>query len=334
MSGDSLIKVKNLKKYFPVSKGFLSSVFSKKQLNVHAVDDISFEIGKSETLGLAGESGSGKTTTGRLVIRLIDPTSGSVFVQGKDVMALKGTELKSMRRNFQIIFQDPYESLNPGMTIFDTIEEPLAIHGVGSSPSERQAMVKEALELAQLVPAEQFLYRYPHELSGGQRQRVCIARALVLRPEFLVADEPVSSLDVSIRAQILNLLKELQARLGVGYLYISHDLGSVRYVSQKVAVMYLGKIVEFAESNEFFENSLHPYTKALVAAVPVPDPSTRKVRVALAGEIPSPINPPPGCRFHPRCPQVMNICKEKEPALKDLGKGHLVACFLYHSETK
>lgn len=334
MTSDNLIEVTNLKKYFPVSTGFLSSVFSRKQEYVHAVDDISFQIGKSQTLGLAGESGSGKTTTGRLLVRLIEPTSGSVYIRGKDVMALKGSELKSMRRSFQIIFQDPYESLNPGMTIYDAVEEPLAIHGIGSSPVDRQARVKEALELAQLVPPDQFFYRYPHELSGGQRQRVCVARALVLKPEFLVADEPVSSLDVSIRAQILNLLKELQDRIGVSYLYISHDLGSVRYVSQKVAVMYLGKIVESAESNEFFENSLHPYTKALIAAVPIPDPSTRRERVALGGEIPSPINPPLGCRFHPRCPHVMAICKEKEPDLRDVGKGHYVACFLYHSFTK
>jgi len=334
MTGDNLIEVTNLKKYFSASTGFLPSVFSRKQRYVHAVDDISFRIGESETLGLAGESGSGKTTTGRLLVRLIEPTSGSVCIRGKDVMALRGSELKSMRRSFQIIFQDPYESLNPGMTIYDTVEETPAIHGIGSSAAERQEMVRKALELAQLVPAEQFFYRYPHELSGGQRQRVCVARALVLNPEFLVADEPVSSLDVSIRAQILNLLKELQDRIGVSYLYISHDLGSVRYVSQKVAVMYLGKIVEFAESNEFFEDSLHPYTKALIAAVPIADPSTRKERVALAGEIPSPINPPSGCRFHPRCPQVMAICKEKEPDLKDVGKDHCVACFLYHSFSK
>lgn len=334
MADDSLIEARKLKKYFPVSMGYLSSLFSKKRQYVRAVDDVSFMIGKTETLGLAGESGSGKTTTGRLLVRLIEPTEGAVYIRGKDLMTLKGDELKSMRRNFQIIFQDPYESLNPGMTIYDAVEEPLAIHGIGSSPSDRQTMVKEALELSQLVPPEEFLYRYPHELSGGQRQRVCIARALVLKPEFLVADEPVSSLDVSTRAQILNLLKDLQTRLGVSYLYISHDLGSVRYVSQKVAVMYLGKIVESAEADEFFENSLHPYTNALIAAVPVADPSTRIERIALAGEIPSPTNPPPGCRFHPRCPRATRICKEKEPELKDAGSGHLVACFLYHSFAK
>jgi len=334
LADDSLIEARKLKKYFPVSTAYLSSLFSKKRQYVRAVDDVSFMIGKTETLGLAGESGSGKTTTGRLLVRLIEPTEGAVYIRGKDLMTLKGNELKSMRRNFQIIFQDPYESLNPGMTIYDAVEEPLAIHGVGSSLSDRQTMVKEALELSQLVPPEEFLYRYPHELSGGQRQRVCIARALVLKPEFLVADEPVSSLDVSTRAQILNLLTDLQTRLGVSYLYISHDLGSVRYVSQKVAVMYLGKIVESAEANEFFENPLHPYTNALIAAAPVADPSTRIERIALGGEIPSPTNPPPGCRFHPRCPRATRICKEKEPELKDAGSGHLVACFLYHSFAK
>ena len=334
MPDDSLIEARKLRKYFPVSTGHISSLFSKKRQYVRAVDDVSFIIGKTETLGLAGESGSGKTTTGRLLVRLIEPTEGAVYIRGKDLMTLKGNELKSMRRSFQIIFQDPYESLNPGMTIYDAVEEPLAIHGVGSSPSDRQALVKEALELSQLVPSEEFFYRYPHELSGGQRQRVCIARALVLKPEFIVTDEPVSSLDVSTRAQILNLLKDLQAHLGVSYLYISHDLGSVRYVSHRVAVMYLGKIVESAESNEFFENPLHPYTNALMAAVPIPDSSTRRERIALAGEIPSPTNPPTGCRFHPRCPRAMRICKEKEPDLKDAGSGHLVACFLYHSFAK
>jgi len=328
MSGAALVEAIDLRKLFPVSKGFFSTIFGGKELYVHAVDGISFRIDKGETLGLAGESGSGKTTTGRLVLGLIPATSGKVLIEGSDVLSLRGDDLKKMRREMQIIFQDPYESLNPGMTVFDTVAEPLIIHKITESPRDKENMVREALSLAELEPPDEFFYRYPHELSGGQRQRVCIARALALSPKFIVADEPVSSLDVSIRAQILNLLRGLQKKLGISYLYISHDLGSVRYVSQKVAVMYLGKIAEYSEASGFFDSPLHPYTKALIAAVPVPDPTTRKVRTALPGEIPSAVSPPSGCRFHPRCPMMIPICKEEDPRLIEIRKDHYVACHL------
>lgn len=329
MKRKPIVEAVHLRKLFPVTKSFFVTLFGGEQRFVHAVDDIGFRIQESETLGLAGESGSGKTTTGRLVLRLIEPTSGEVLVRDRNIFSLNGDEMKKLRREMQIIFQDPYESLNPSMNVFNTVAEPLAIHGVGKSTLEREHLVAEALDFAELTPPEKFFYRYPHELSGGQRQRVCISRALVLKPKFIVADEPVASLDVSIRAQILNLLKHLQHKLGISYLYISHDLGSVRYISQKVAIMYLGKIVEYAEANEFFEHPLHPYSKALMAAVPVPDPTTKKLRLTVPGEIPSSVHPPPGCRFHTRCPKSMDACREKEPELVDGGRGHIVACHLY-----
>jgi len=324
-----LIEVENLKKYFPLRIGFFKSLISKTQLFVRAVDGISFKIGKGEIFGLAGESGSGKTTTGRLLLKLIEPTSGKILYKGKDITALKEKEFKSYRRKMQIIFQDPYESLNPRMIVKSILEEPLIIQGVLSDLEER---VYKVLEDVQLVPPEEFLFRYPHELSGGQRQRVAVARALVLSPEFIVADEPVSMLDVSIRAEILSLLLELQRKYSVSFLYITHDLALSRVICDKLAIMYLGKIFEMGDMEEIVEEPLHPYTKALLAAVPVPDPSSKRIEVSIKGEIPSPINPPPGCRFHTRCPSYIgDICRSKEPPLVDVGNGRLVACHLFSS---
>ena len=329
MADKCLIEVENLKKYFPLRIGFFKSLISKTQLFVRAVDGISFKIGKGEIFGLAGESGSGKTTTGRLLLKLIEPTSGKILYKGKDITALKEKEFKSYRRKMQIIFQDPYESLNPRMIVKSILEEPLIIQGVLSDLEER---VYKVLEDVQLVPPEEFLFRYPHELSGGQRQRVAVARALVLSPEFIVADEPVSMLDVSIRAEILSLLLELQRKYSVSFLYITHDLALSRVICDKLAIMYLGKIFEMGDMEEIVEEPLHPYTKALLAAVPVPDPSSKRIEVSIKGEIPSPINPPPGCRFHTRCPSYIgDICRSKEPPLVDVGNGRLVACHLFSS---
>jgi peptide/nickel transport system ATP-binding protein len=302
---------------------------STKQLFVRAVDGISFDVKKGEIFGLAGESGSGKTTTGRMVVKLISPTSGKIQFHQKDIGKLSDREFKPYRKKIQIIFQDPYESLNPKMTIQDTISEPLRVMGE-KDEAKILGVVNKALEDVELSPPDEFVLRYPHELSGGQRQRVATARTLTLQPEFIVADEPVSMLDVSIRAEILNLMLDLVKKYKVSFLYITHDIALSRHICDRLAVMYLGKIMEKGPVDELVLEPLHPYTKALIAAIPVPDPESRRTEVVVKGEIPSPINPPSGCRFHTRCPAYIgDICRTSEPPLIDVGKDHYVACHLY-----
>jgi len=325
MADEVFIEVKHLVKYFPV---YSAGILTKKEVGqVHAVDDISFDIRRSEVFAIVGESGCGKTTTARLILNLIEPTSGQVIVDGEDAIgkfnsADKAEKLK-FRRKMQMIFQNPYGSLDPRMTVCDIISEPLVIHNL----LDKKSQCNRVYELLKLVGLEEYhAERYPHEFSGGQRQRICIARALAVQPEFIIADEPVSSLDVSIRAQILNLLADLQKTIGLSFLYISHDLSSVRQISQRVAVMYLGEIVELADTNELFDNPLHPYTQALIQAVPIPDPKVKNINARLKGEVPSPINPPSGCRFHPRCPKATAECKEQKPPLIEIEGKHWVAC--------
>jgi len=326
---EDVLKVENLKKWFPVRMGFWETLVSRRQLFVRAVDGVSFEVKKAEIFGLAGESGSGKTTTGRLVLKLVDPTGGRIFFQGRDLSTLSEKGMKPIRRKMQIVFQDPYESLNPRMTIADIMAEPLRIQKVGSE-EEIEKRVHQALENVQLVPPEEFLFRFPHELSGGQRQRVATGRALVLDPVFIVADEPVSMLDVSIRAEVLNLMVDLVRKFSVSFLYITHDLALARHICDRIAVMYLGKIMEKGTAEQVILEPLHPYTRALISAVPVPDPESARAEVVIKGEIPSPINPPSGCRFHTRCPEYIGeICRTKEPQLVDVGNGHMVACHLH-----
>jgi oligopeptide transport system ATP-binding protein len=321
----SFIQVRNLVKYFPI---YSRGVLTKKQVGqVHAVDDISFNINKRETFALVGESGCGKTTTARLILNLIEPTSGEVFIDGENMYekfksADKEGKLK-LRRKMQMIFQNPYGSLDPRMTISDIVSEPFVIH----KHVAKEKRTERVYELLNLVGLEEYhAERYPHEFSGGQRQRICIARALAVEPEFIVADEPVSSLDVSIRAQILNLLGDLQKMMGLSFLYISHDLSSVRQISQRVGVMYLGEIVELADTDELFDNPLHPYTQALIEAVPIPDPKVKNIKARLLGEVPSAITPPSGCRFNPRCPLAKASCIERRPELTEVRKGHFLAC--------
>ncbi|MCO6041195.1 ABC transporter ATP-binding protein [Thermococcus alcaliphilus] len=320
---EKVLEVKHLKKYFPVKGLFFTKGYVK------AVDDISFEIYKGETFGLVGESGCGKTTTGRTILRLIEPTSGEIIFKGKNVMELKGDELKQFRREAQIMFQDPYSSLNPRQTVFEIIMEPVRFHGIHVDDPED--FVIKLLESVGLN--EMHLYRYPHEFSGGQRQRIALARLLALRPEFIVLDEPTSALDVSVQANILNTLKDLQQEFGFTYLFISHDLGVVKYMSHRMGVMYLGKLVEVGPAERIFENPLHPYTQFLLSAIPVPDPELARElkakRQKITGEPPSPINPPSGCRFHPRCPYAKEICKKEEPPLVEVEQDHYVACWLY-----
>lgn len=323
-----LVRVEDLRKWFPVRLGFFESIVSRKSLFVRAVDGISFEVRKGEIFGLAGESGSGKTTTGRLVLKLVEPTGGKIFYRKVDVTKLSEREFKPYRQKLQIIFQDPYESLNPRMTIFDIIAEPMNIQGFHGKEVEDK--VYKVLEDVQLIPPEEFIHRFPHELSGGQRQRVGVARALVLQPEFIVADEPVSMLDVSIRAEVLNLMVELMEKYNISFLYITHDLALSKHICHRLAVMYLGKIVEIGDTEKIIDKALHPYTKSLIAAVPVPDPTSRRSETVIKGEIPSPINPPSGCRFHTRCPSYIgDICRLKEPQLVEVEKDHKVACHLY-----
>jgi peptide/nickel transport system ATP-binding protein len=330
---EELLKAENLKKYFPVKLGFFKSVVSRRQLFVKAVDNVNFNIYRREILGVAGESGSGKTTTGRLVLRLVEPTEGKVFFKGKNIMEVPEKHIKDLRRQMQMIFQDPYESLNPRFTVYDIIAEPLKIHKICKDESEIKSKVLSSLEEVKITPPEQYLLRYPHELSGGQRQRVALARSLILEPEFIVADEPVSMLDVSIRAEVLNLMFELIQKHNVSFLYITHDLALARHICNRICIMYLGKMVEMADAEQLVYEPLHPYTRALIVAVPVPDPTARRSEVVIKGEIPSPINPPSGCRFHTRCPSYIgDICRLKEPELKDTGKGHFVACHLYNGQ--
>ncbi|MCD6445143.1 ABC transporter ATP-binding protein [Candidatus Bathyarchaeota archaeon] len=296
---------------------------------IKAVDGVSFSIKQGEIFCLAGESGCGKTTTGRLILRLEEPTAGKISFKGKDITSLDERELIEFRRKAQIIFQDPYESLNPHMRVIDIVSEPLSIHKLVHSREEVIERVAKALEDVALKPPEEFMYRYPHELSGGQRQRIAIARAIILQPEFIVADEPVSMLDMSIRAEILDLMLGIRDRYGMAYLFITHDLAVAKHICDRIAIMYLGKIVELGEATEVIDNPLHPYTKALTAAIPVPDPRVKIGEIPIKGEVSSPINPPSGCRFHPRCPYAMDICREKEPNLKEVEKGRKVACHLY-----
>ncbi len=319
---NELIKVQNLKKYFPVRAGLLQRVVA----HVQAVDDVSFVVREGETLGLVGESGCGKTTVGRTMLRLIEPTAGAVEFDGQDVLKLRGNDLKKMRRNMQIIFQDPYASLDPRMPIGESVMEGLNIHNIGSRKERFDIM----LDTLKKVGLEDYhARRYPHEFSGGQRQRIGIARALALRPKFIVCDEPVSALDVSIQSQVLNILNDLQEEFGLTYLFIAHNLSVVEHISDRVAVMYLGKMVELTGREELFANPMHPYTKALMSAIPIPEPNLKRDRIILKGDVPSPLNPPSGCRFHPRCPVVMDICSQQEPAFKEYKPDHFVACWLY-----
>jgi len=318
---EALVRVEGLKKYFPVGGIILTKGWVK------AVDNVSFEIRKGETLGLVGESGCGKTTTGKLILRLLQPTAGKIYFEGRDITKLRGKSLKEFRRQANIVFQDPYSSLDPRMTVFNIIMEPIRIHKIHVDDPE-EFVIKLLYEVGL---NETHLYRYPHEFSGGQRQRIAIARTLALRPKFMVLDEPTSALDVSVQAQILNLLKDLQKKYELTYLFISHNLGVVKYMSDRIAVMYLGKLVELAPAKKLFENPYHPYTKALMSSIPIPDPelAKSKERIRISGEPPSPINPPPGCRFHPRCPHATERCRKEEPTLKEVEKDHLVACWLY-----
>ena len=315
----ALLEVQDLKKYFPVKKGILSRTIGE----VRAVDGISFTLERGETLGVVGESGCGKTTVGRSILRLIEPTSGQVFSNGQDLLQLRGEELRKMRASFQIIFQDPFSSLDPRMSVGEIISEPLRNHLSGSR-SEIKDRVAHLLNRVGLHPSQ--MGRYPHEFSGGQRQRIGIARALALNPLAIVCDEPVSALDVSIQAQVINLLVELQEEMNLSYLFIAHDLSVVEHISDRVAVMYLGRIVELASDQALYENPVHPYTQALLSAVPVPDPDIRKKRIILEGDVPSPIHPPTGCAFHPRCPAKRDRCSRERPELVNLGNDHYVAC--------
>ncbi len=316
-----LLEVKDLKKYFPVKAGLMARPHNW----VRAVDGISFSLKKKETLGLVGESGCGKTTAGRTILRLLEPTSGEVIFENRNIFDLAGGDLRKLRRHMQIIFQDPFDSLNPRMTVGNIIGEPLKIHGLARG-AERKEMVKDILRRVGLSP--EYVNRYPHEFSGGQRQRIGIARALALQPKFIVCDEPVSALDVSIQAQIINLLEDLQEEFSLSYLFIAHDLSVVKHISDRIGVMYLGRLMELAPSNELYDNPLHPYTQALQSAVPVPDPKTKLKRLRLPGNVPSPINPPAGCRFHTRCRYAHKICGKIEPQMQELVPGHFVACHM------
>jgi len=325
---EPLVRVEDLTKLYPLA----TSLFKTSNSFIHAVDGINFTIPVGESLGLVGESGSGKTTTGKLLVRLLEPTSGHIHIMTgnmeTDIANMRGRELKNFRRNVQMIFQDPYESLNPRLTIFDTVAEPLVVQGLGNV-IEREQLVAHYLDMVGLSPPESFMFRFPHELSGGQRQRVAISRALVVAPSFVVADEPTSMLDVSIRTGIMNLMQELADSLGVTYLYITHDLAVARYMSNRLAVMYLGKIVEMGDTEEVLAHPQHPYTRALLSAVPVPDPTLKRGEPDIKGSIAKPIDPPKRCRFFERCPIATKFCEENDhPPLEDKGNNHLVACYL------
>jgi oligopeptide transport system ATP-binding protein len=323
MSGNNvLLRVENLTKHFPITRGILM----QRQVGaVQAVDNVNFDIREGETLGLVGESGCGKSTTGRVILQLYRPTAGKVYYRERDLTELKGEPLRRARRDMQMVFQDPYASLNPRMTVGNIIAEPLEVHGIGNG-RERRARVQDLLRLVGLSP--HFVNRYPHEFSGGQRQRIGVARALALQPEFMVLDEPISALDVSIQAQVVNLFEELQESFGLTYLFIAHDLSMVRHISDRTAVMYLGKVVELAPRDELYNHPLHPYTQALLSAVPIPDPvrERKRERIILEGGVPSPANPPRGCRFHTRCPLAIDVCQQDEPVWREAAPDHWVAC--------
>ena len=317
-----LLEVNGLKKYFPITGGILG----RKQGEVKAVDDVSFYVKKGETLGIVGESGCGKSTTGRLLMRLIEASDGKIVFEDKEITSLSKSELRKTRRDIQMVFQDPYASLNPRHSIEQILEEPLIVHGIGTK-EERKKQVRDMLEVVGL--SSYHAKRYPHQFSGGQRQRIGIAKALMTKPKLIIADEPVSALDVSIQAQVLNLMKEIQKEFQLTYIFIAHDLGVVRHISDRVGVMYLGRLIELAESEELYENPKHPYTKALLSAVPIPDPDVKKKTILIEGELPSPANPPSGCAFHTRCKECMDICKTTRPQ-ETILNGHFVACHLYN----
>jgi oligopeptide transport system ATP-binding protein len=321
-----LLDVSNLRMHFPITRGI---IFQRQVGAIKAVDGVDFTLFKGETLGLVGESGCGKSTTGRAILQLYRPTEGKVVFEGVDITQSKGEDLRKMRRRMQMIFQDPYASLNPRMTVGSIIGEPLEVHNIGSNKKERQERVQELLKTVGLNPY--FVNRYPHEFSGGQRQRIGVARALAVNPAFIVCDEPISALDVSIQAQIINLLEDLQQELGLTYLFIAHDLSVVRHISDRIAVMYLGKLVELADRDELYEDPMHPYTQALLSAVPIPDPQieNKRQRMILEGDVPSPANPPKGCNFNTRCPRVMDICRTEDPPFKEYKPNHFAACYLY-----
>jgi len=316
----SLLRIRNLKKYFPVRSG----LFSRETAHVHAVDDVSFDIAEGETLGLVGESGCGKSTTGRAILRLIEPTSGEIWFRDRDVTKLGERSMRHLRKEIQMIFQDPYSSLDPRMTVGSIIGEALLVHRMAANRNAREERVVELLEIVGL--SAEHLHRYPHEFSGGQRQRIGIARALAVNPRMIVCDEAVSALDVSVQAQVINLLEDLQTRFGLTYLFVAHDLSVVEHISTRVAVMYLGRIVELAPAKDLYINPRHPYSEALLSAVPVPDPTMKRQRIILEGDVPSPINPPSGCRFHTRCPLRVPSCSHNEQVLTEVSPGHWVAC--------
>ena len=319
-----LVEVRGLKMWFPIMRGILQ----KHVADVKAVDGLNFDVFQGETLGLVGESGCGKSTTGRAILQLYKPTAGAVLFEGSDLVALQGEDLRKMRRRMQMIFQDPYASLNPRMTVGSIVAEPLEVHNIGTK-AERVERVRELLKVVGLNPY--FINRYPHEFSGGQRQRIGVARALAVNPAFIVCDEPISALDVSIQAQVINLLEDLQEQFGLTYLFIAHDLSVVRHISDRIAVMYLGKIMELSDREELYLNPMHPYTQALLSAVPIPDPviEEKRQRIILEGDVPSPVNPPKGCNFSTRCPKALDMCKEQEPEFRDYGGGHWAACWLH-----
>jgi peptide/nickel transport system ATP-binding protein len=327
MEEETILEARNLTKHFEIKVGFFKSLAMTNPPVVHAVDSINLNIKNEEVFGLVGESGCGKTTTGRLLLRLLEPTSGQILFKGNEITTLPlETEMRKLRRKMQIIFQDPYESLNPRMSIFDIIAEPLRIQKVVETESGIHERVVGILEDLDMTPPDEYIYRFPHELSGGQRQRIAIARAFVLHPEFLVADEPVSMLDASIRSEVVKLLMGMVKKYHTSFLYITHDVALSRYMCDRLAVMYLGKIVEKGVTDDVVQKPLHPYTEALVAAVPVPDPTARRTEVVIKGEVPSAINPPSGCRFHTRCPYAWDVCQKEEPPLIEISKNHFVAC--------
>jgi len=332
MSKQTIIRVKNLRKLFPIRKSLIGSFFSDEDLYVHAVDGVSFEIKQDEVLGLVGESGCGKTTLGRLLIKLIESTSGEIYFRDTNIVPLSHAEMKEFRPKMQIIFQDPYESLNPRMTVLNLVSEPLEVNDLVENEAEKEERVAEILEKVRLTPPEDFMFRYPHELSGGQRQRIAVARALVIHPEFVVADEPVSMLDASTRGEVLNLMMDLKD-MTKSYLFITHELAVARHFCDRIAIMYLGRFMEVASSDEIVKNPQHPYTRALLEATPIPNPEARKDKVGIKGEVVSPINPPKRCRFYTRCLEAKEICGRLEPELVDIGGGHLVACHFDHKDT-